>query len=259
MKIRVMRILYTNIIKVPITALFIVSLMVGQNPTIGSIKDSLITRFEKIEDYSVEVKISVVIPGLRMPGKRITVYYKKPEKFKIIADGFAIIPKTGIGGNPHQYINMLETLNVVGNEIFHGRKHWKVSGKVIPDSLKIPIEKGKDDIKGIEMNLLVDSQNWVISNVEVFVDLKPVFSVTTDYTSQSGILMPEKTIFKLSLKGMSNWRMRDPFGGQESEMEKFSDIAEKTSSTTKEYAGTITMEFYKYKVNRGLKDKIFTE
>ena len=39
-------------------------------PSVESIQDSLITRFNQIEDYTVKIKVSVKMTGLRMPRKK---------------------------------------------------------------------------------------------------------------------------------------------------------------------------------------------
>ena len=91
-------------------------LLFAGTPTVEAVQDSLITRFNRIEDYSVKIKISVKMTGLRMPRKKIKLYYKAPDKVKVKSKGFAIIPKTGLGGSPDQFLRILDFVHLSGNE-----------------------------------------------------------------------------------------------------------------------------------------------
>ena len=82
-------------------------------PTFSAIRDSVLFRFEAIENYSVDIKISVEMTGFRMPRKKIKMLYKKPDKMKIETLGFAIVPKMGLGGNPREFFNILENVTYI--------------------------------------------------------------------------------------------------------------------------------------------------
>jgi len=226
-------------------------------PTVESIQDSLIARFNRIEDYSVKIKISVKMTGLRMPRKKIKLYYKSPDKVKVVSNGFAIVPKTGLGGSPNQFLNMLESVHVSGNEELNRRNHWVLTGSVNPDSMDIPIDG--NDFPDIIMNLWVDTNSWVISKVETLIDSQSVFQLISEYVEVNNFFLPSKTTLSLGFKGMERWSMRDPFGGPAEDRKDFSKVAKEAGidSDKKEFAGTVIMEFSKYKVNQGLDDSIF--
>lgn len=233
--------------------------LLAEPPTTEAIQDSLITRFKRIEDYSVKIKVSVKMTGLRMPLKKIKLYYKSPNKIKVETKGFAVVPKTGLGGSPNKYLRMLQSIQVNGNETFNGRNHWHLWGTVIPDSLDLPIDN--DHIPEIKMHLWVDGDSWVISRVETLVDSQKVFQLISEYTAINGIYLPSKTTFSMGFKGMEKWSMRDPFGGPGADRHDYEKITEEAGVDPKknEFAGTVTMIFSKYKVNQGIDDSIFEE
>ncbi|MBT7973031.1 MAG: hypothetical protein HN687_02630, partial [Candidatus Marinimicrobia bacterium] len=67
-----------------LSVLFILSsLLVAQTPSIEQIRDNIISQFDRINDYQVDIKISVKMTGFRMPNKKIHMYYKKPGKIKV--------------------------------------------------------------------------------------------------------------------------------------------------------------------------------
>lgn len=229
----------------------------AKTPTVKAIQDSLISRFSRIEDYSVNIKISVKMTGLRMPRKKIKLYYKAPDKLKVKSRGFAIVPKTGLGGSPDKFLNMLDSISVTGDAMLNNRNQWLLTGTVIPDSMDIPFDDG--DFPEIVMNLWVDAESWVITKAETIVDSQKVFQLVSDYAEVDGIFLPSKTTLSLGFKGLKNWSMHEPFGGPMSGRKDFKKVAKEAGIDTdeKEFAGTVVMEFSKYKVNQGLDDDLF--
>ena len=53
-------------------------------------------QFNSINDYKVDMIIRLEIPAFRMPKKKYKVFYKQPDKIKVKARGFGILPKTGL-------------------------------------------------------------------------------------------------------------------------------------------------------------------
>ena len=226
-------------------------------PSLSSIIDSLSVRFDRIHDYTVKVKISIDMTGLRMPRKRIKLFYKAPDKIKVEADGFAIVPKWGLGGSPAWFIDMLDTIFVSGQENIEGEVQWVLKGLVNPDSLKLPLGKG-DDLPRISMTAWIAQKNWVITRVKTEIDLQNVFSVETIYREIEGFYLPEKTTIEIGFKGIEHWSLRDPMAGPTVDREDLMEAAQiQGNEPGKNFKGTVIMEFYKYKLNRGLKDKIF--
>jgi len=239
--------------------ILISGLLFAGTPTVESIQDSLITRFNRIEDYSVKIKVSVKMTGLRMPRKKIKLYYKAPDKVKVKSRGFAILPKTGLSGSPKQYLKMLDSVRVSGNDVLNGRNHWILFGSVNPDSIDIDLDE--KDFPNIKMRLWVDTESWVISKAETVIDSQKVFKLISEYDEVDGVFLPIKTILSIGFKGMGKWSMRDPFGGPGADRQEIEDLAKDSgiNPEKKEFAGTVVMEFSKYKINQGLDDSLFEE
>ena len=69
-------------------------------------------KFNKINDYEVDMTIRVKIPAFRMPKKRYKVYYKNPNKVKVKAKGFGILPKTGLFTSPNDNFDNLTNIKM---------------------------------------------------------------------------------------------------------------------------------------------------
>ena len=187
------------------------------------------------------------------------MYYKKPNKIKIEADGFAILPKTGVGGNPNEYFDMLKEIIEITAFQLDGKPFYKITGHVNQDSLEIPISVHDQDSLDIKMNVFIDAVAWTINKVVVALNSEYVFTFETTYTEVDGISVPEKSEFKLGIQGMSRWTTRNLFGGPSEDRKDFEAIAKGVGFDPEkdEFAGTVVMEFSKYKVNQGLDDSIF--
>mgnify|MGYP001335759567 CR=1 FL=1 len=91
--------------------------LAAQTPSIEHIRDNVISQFAQINDYQVDITISVKMTGFRMPKKKIRMYYKKPDKIKVETRGFAILPKIGVGGNPSVFLDMLKHVTEIKQTI----------------------------------------------------------------------------------------------------------------------------------------------
>ena len=94
--------------------------------TVEAIIDSVHSRFNLIQDYSVQIKLTVDMDKFRMPRKRINVYFKQPDKLKIESDGFAIVPRQGV--SVPVILDSLKALTLIGDEVIINRPCWVIKG-----------------------------------------------------------------------------------------------------------------------------------
>ena len=105
-------------------------LLVAQTLTIEQIRNNIISQFNRINDYQVDIKISVKMTGFRMPKKKIHIYYKKPNKIKVETRGFAILPNIGADGNPSKFLDMLKHVTEIKRTIRDNNPFYRIMGKV---------------------------------------------------------------------------------------------------------------------------------
>ena len=238
-------------------------LLVAQTLTIEQIRNNIISQFNRINDYQVDIKISVKMTGFRMPKKKIHIYYKKPNKIKVETRGFAILPKTGAYGNPSEFLDMLMHVTEIKRTIRDNNPFYQIVGKVNQDSLKIPVSVKKDEIRDITMEIFVDAKEWVVTEVGVYLDSESVFTFKTDYIEVSDVMVPTRSVFKIGVKGISRWTTQNPFdfGGPGSDRQEFEKIAKNAGFDAEkdEFVGEMVLIYSKYKVNQGMDDLIFKD
>ena len=131
------------------------------------------------------------------------------------------------------------------------------------DSLKIPVSVKKDEIQDITMDVFVDAKEWGATEVDVYLDSGSVFNLKTDYMEVSDVRVPEQSVFKIGVKGISRWTTQNPFdfGGPGSDRQDFEKIAKDAGFEPEkdEFEGEMIMTFSKYKVNQGIDDALFIE
>ena len=55
----------------------------------------VLARMNKVRDYKVDAQIKSDIPLIKIMPAKATIYFKQPEKFRMITKGIAILPKKG--------------------------------------------------------------------------------------------------------------------------------------------------------------------
>ncbi|MFQ6674380.1 MAG: outer membrane lipoprotein carrier protein LolA [Fidelibacterota bacterium] len=229
-----------------------------ESMTVDAVLDSLVEQFSRVDDYTARVKISVHMPRFRMPRKTVKLYFKRPDKVKVEADGFAVVPRSGLGMSPERIFRNLYNVQIVGHDIQEGRPHWVLGGIVHPDSLKFSTwSEGQQMASEVTMRLWVDSEGWVITRTETYLDTTNVMSVRTSYGSfDNRILLPTLTelTFRLSGKFLASVGDHEPLGGPFGE-----DHEGEKPLRGKDIRGRVRLEFSRYRINKGLKDRLFEE
>ena len=52
-------------------------------------------KLESVDDYSADVLIRADIPLIKILPSKAKIYFKKPDKFKVVSKGIAILPRQG--------------------------------------------------------------------------------------------------------------------------------------------------------------------
>ncbi len=199
-------------------------------------------RFDAINDYQVKVHLAVAIPNFRMPNKDIEVFFKKPDKLKVKASGFAPIPKYGFVPAPAAFLN--DSINVEYVRAFRqGTTNYHVV-KLTP--------KVSNKVNAAVL-LRINAERWTIDRVVLDFGKIGQTSADISYRLTDGFWMPETTllIFDLArnVPPVERPNINRPFGG----MERFGNDDEQPMQ------GRITITFSDFAVNRGIDDRLFDQ
>ena len=210
-------------------------------------------RFRMINDYQVNMVISINIPAFRMPKKKYTVFFKQPNQVQIKSKGFGLLPSTGMFRPPSENFNNLTdvTINHTADSLGYGSVMLR--GNLIVDSLaiKMPNDYAKLTFKPT-VDVVIDTSQWVITRVVTKIDTIKIMEINNIYDFVDGsYFLPIRSTVEYFVKDarISKWLKKDigTIIGNQQSIDPGSDMVK----------GEISVTYDKYKVNRGINDSIF--
>ncbi|MCF7808630.1 MAG: hypothetical protein K9M49_08750 [Candidatus Marinimicrobia bacterium] len=195
--------------------------------------------WKKIQDYEVDIRLSVKIPGFRMPSRKIHYLFKAPDMNKVETKGFAIVPKQGI--QPFfTFLNDSLDIQHVKDTTFQGRP---VHEYAYEDTFM--------NREG-QIGFFIDRDTGNIYQVWAIHEDIRFFEMTTGYAFEEGIYVPNET--NIQMKFPPNFRNIQGLGKKWNEMQDFEALR-----TDEWLDGSIKIRFSKYKINQGIPDDRFIE
>ncbi len=202
--------------------------------------DSLRARFNRVEDYQVDLKVSLDLPGLRMPRKVMTLTFKQPDKTRLGARGFGMVPRRGLMLSPDSLFSMLHGLTVEGDTLLDGHPCLILQG----------LEQGPGDLT-LTAQLFVDKDLWLVRDIRTLMGGNEVFRLHTEYVEAApGIHLPGETRLRFQLnerfmRGRHSWDSLDP------------DAPKPVLDEGQDMVGEASISFTNYQVNQGIPDSYF--
>ena len=207
--------------------------------------------YRSVNDYKVEMTISVSVPAFRMPKKKYKVFFKQPNKVKIKSRGFGILPRTGMFTSPIENFNNLTDIKINKGSVRLGENKIMMVGNVIVDSLAIemPNDYAKLSFKPT-VDVIIDTSNWVVTNVITKIDTLKIMEIQNEYTLVNDkFILPLESKVEYFIKDsrFSKWLKKDIglLFGNENKIN--GDMVK----------GLITVKYDNYQINKGIKDSIF--
>jgi len=227
------------IYKIFISVLILSAVICSQAKNPEAMLDKVKLEFEKVEDYQVDVKIKVDVDFLKMPDREATIYYKKPDKFHIDSENFAMLPKSGLNFSPLGFLNYKYTA-------FYEREDT-VNGILTSVIKVIPLEGDADVILS---TLWVDIKRNIILKVESSRKPQGTFIIDLNYLKTSeGFWLPSSLVFSFTVdRSLLPRRFNDPDA---------SESKEKTKDSEKSKTGKVYLTYSNYRINIGLTDEFF--
>lgn len=212
-------------------------------------------QFREINNYQVDMVISIAIPAFRMPKKKYKVYFKQPDKIKVKSRGFGLLPKTGMFTSPLENFSNLSNIRFSKDFSRTDPNEIMLVGDLVLDSLAldVPNEYARLTFKPT-VDVKVDTQNWVITQVLTKIDTVKIMEINNFYdVVDDSFYMPIRSTVEYYVKDarLSKWINKDigTIMGSNHNMNIESDMVK----------GLISVNYAKYRVNRGIKDSIFED
>jgi outer membrane lipoprotein-sorting protein len=193
--------------------------------------------FQKVKNYEADVQIKVDVDFVKIPLREGKIYFRQPDKIKVKAKGFALLPKPGINFFPSSLLNEKYAAIYVKDERIDGVNTHMI--KLIPTS---------DSSSIILSTLWIDPVRLIIRKIETTTKSEGTYKATVFFKPQPDAFdLPSQIIFYFDLK-----QEQLPIGlSGEFEADENKRKGKKNSK------GTVTVSYLNYSVNGALDEKIF--
>lgn len=202
----------------------------------NEIVNSVITKFNVVKDYEVDINIKVDVEFLKVPDSKAKLYFKQPDKVKLKSEGFALLPKDGIDFSPTSILKGNYTAIFERKENLYGLETSVV--KIVPINENTNI---------ILSTIWIDNKNNIIRKVESTTKTQGTFTLELFYDDDLKYPLPKQMIFSFNLDKM-NLPQTFTNTTPKSSKKKFKDGP---------VLGKVIVNYSNYKVNKNLSDKIF--
>ena len=190
------------------------------------------TKLEKVDDYAADAKLKTNVTFIKAPIANIKVYFKKPDKLKIVnKGGISFIPKG--------------SMNVNLSNIFVNTRGFDVidAGKDEATSLRVVKLLPKEDTSEVVLSTLyIDEKNLLIKKSRTTTKENGTYQLDMNYGKYSDFGLPDKIIFSFNTK-----EYKLPKGVTLD----YDNGSKKSDEALKNKKGTVEISYTNYVINKG--------
>ncbi len=206
----------------------------------SEIIERLMTRMNRVMDYSVNAKIKSDIPLIKILTVNATIYFKQKDKFRIISKGIAILPKQGFT-DITKILREKDTYSSIltGTEIIQNARTEIIT--ILP---------GADTSDLILAKLWVDASNDLMLKSQITTRSSGTVTAEYKYSTHKEFGLPESMLFTMDVK-----KFKIP-KGLATDINRTSD-AESNKPVPK--VGTVFIQLNNYVINKGINEDVFLQ
>lgn len=217
---------------------FIVNALLAQDET--ALLQKVRAKLDKVTDYQAEGKMKLDVSFINAPASNVTVYYKKPNRYKVKKEGgISILPKGGVSVNAASLLASTNYQTVPG-------------GTSVVDGVPTTIVKliPADETSDVVLSVLhIDEKAAVIRKAVVTTKESGTYEVQLGYGTYTAWGLPDKVVFTFNTK---DYKLPK---GITFEYEKGGE--KKVEDKAKSKKGKVEITYNRYTINKGVDEKHF--
>jgi hypothetical protein len=195
----------------------------------------------KVNDYTAEGRMKLDVSFINAPASKVTVYYKKPNRFKVKkAGGISILPKGGVS------VNVASLLATGGNYQTVPGGTSVVDAKPTTVVKLIPTDEASDVVLS---TLHIDEKDAVIRKATVTTKESGTYEILLSYGAYTAWGLPDKVVFSFNTK---DYKLPK---GVTFEYEKGGE--RKVADKAKTKKGKVEITYASYAINKGVDNTNF--
>ena len=198
-------------------------------------------KLDRVNDYQAEGKMKIDVSFIDAPESKVTIYYKKPDKFKVKKNGgISILPRGGVS------INLSTLLSGSSYDVV-AAKDAVVDGTATKVVKLLPSEENSDIVL---TTLYIEEKLSVIRKATVTTRESGTYEINLSYGKFTDWGLPDKVIFSFNTK---DYKLPK---GITFEYEKG---GKKKTEELKDKKGKVEITYSAYSINKGIPDQVFKE
>jgi hypothetical protein len=197
-------------------------------------------KLQKVTDYQAQGRMKLDVSFIKAPASKVTVYYKKPNRFKVKKEGgISLLPKGGVNINMSSLLDGSDYQTVPGGASV-------VDGVPVTIIKLIPTSEASDVVLSV---LHIDEKAAVVRKAVVTTKDNGTYEVLMNYGKYTAWGLPDRVVFSFNTneyklpKGIT---FEYEKGGQK-----------KVEDKTKTKKGRVEISYANYIINKGVDDKNF--
>lgn len=195
-------------------------------------------KLNKVNDYVASGRMRLDVSFIKAPPSAVTVYYKKPDRFRIRkSDGLSILPKGGVSTN-------LGSILGGGRYTVIPAGTATVKGTTTKVVKLLPLEEESDIVL---TTLYIDEKALLIRKTAVTTRESGSYEMELDFGRYAAWGLPDKVVF---LFNTADYKLPK---GITFEYEK----GEPKKAPPKNSKGRVEITYASYTINRGVDNKVF--
>ena len=218
-------------------ALFLFIQLSAQTPQ--ELINKIRAKLEKVNDYTAKGKLKTNVIFIKAPIASVKVYYKKPDKMKIVNEnGISFIPKGSVNINLAKFLSGSGNYEIVdaGTEPATGLRILKL----------LPSDENSEIVLS---TLYIDEKNELVKRAKNTTRDNGTYELEMSYGKYIAYSLPDKVIFSFNTK---DYKL--PKGVT---FDYDDGAKKKPDENLKNKKGKVEITYTEYLINKGVNDSIF--
>jgi outer membrane lipoprotein-sorting protein len=206
-----------------------------------SVLNKVKQKLQQVKDYQADALMKLNVPFLQVPDSKVTVYFKQPDKFRIVQEkGVAIVPRGGVGVNLPSLLEGKDYISVDAGTTSIGSQKFAVI-KMLPKN-----EEG--DV--ILSTLYIDTKSQLVKRITNSTKENGTYTIDFSYGKYSSWALPDELTFSFDTK---DYKLPKGMTFDYDE-----DVKPDTTKT-RNGRGEVKIIFNSYTINKGVSDAYFQQ
>jgi hypothetical protein len=196
-------------------------------------------KLDRVKDYQAEGRMTLDVSFIDAPPSKVTIFFKKPDKFKVKkSGGISILPKGGVS------INLSSLLSNGAYDVVPG-KDVVLNGTLMKVVKLLPSGENSEVVL---TTLYIEEKLLVVRKATVTTRENGTYEIELSYGAYTEWGLPDKVIFSFNTK---DYKLPK---GITFEYEKG---GKKKTDKPVPQKGRVEISYSSYSINKGLSDAIF--